>query len=102
MVSNPEAVQKLQGYNMWQSFLVSCSIKVGLIKLTAFNIMHSILRHKLQRPQVSSFMLNTPAIEFNCHEFQVQKPSKLISFGFFLPLKGMPHIRVFKVEEFED
>ena len=40
MISNPEAVQKLISYNMWQSFLTSATIKIGLQKISAYTIMH--------------------------------------------------------------
>ena len=102
MISNPEAVEKLNCYNMWQSFLISSSIKLGLVKITAFTIMHQILRPSLSQPKISIFMLNTPNIDFTCNLFQVHNPSPLLSFGFYFPIKRMPELRIFKVDEFEE
>lgn len=97
MLSNPDAVNRLVNYNMWQAFLVSASIKIAYVKLTAFNIMHSILRNSLSPPQITAFMLNTQITDYaEQTEFKIIHPNKLICFGFYLPLKRMPELRIFK------
>jgi len=91
MLTNPDAVSKLTSYNMWQAFLVSASIKISYIKLTAFSIQHTILRHKLKTPIISAFMVKQQLIDCQeLNEFKVVKPSKLICFGFYLPLQRIP------------
>lgn len=53
LLSNPDAVKKLTNFNMWQSFMVSSTIKIGLHRLNAFTILHSILRYALKQPKIS-------------------------------------------------
>jgi len=64
MISNPEAVEALQNYNMWQAFLTHATMRLGEHKISAYTIMHSILRYALDHPKFGKFVLETPSIEF--------------------------------------
>ncbi|CDW84178.1 UNKNOWN [Stylonychia lemnae] len=99
---NPEAVSQLKNFNMWQSFMVSSTIKLGMHRLNAYTILHSILRYALLPPKISQFMLNTQAIEFTYAKFQVKSPNKLLCFGIYLPIKKMPQLRIFNVQDFDN
>lgn len=87
---------------MWQSFLVSSSIKIGLHKLNAYTIMNKILRYKLPLPKISAFMINPPDLESECQKYQVHEPHKLLSFGLYLPLSKMPKLRVYSINDFDN
>ena len=50
MVSNPEAIEKLTNYNMWQSFLDNTTITLNGSKMEAYFLIHSILRCNMHPP----------------------------------------------------
>jgi hypothetical protein len=47
MFSNPEAIENLKSYNMWQSFLDNTSIYLHGAKVELFYLIHSVLRCNL-------------------------------------------------------
>jgi hypothetical protein len=66
MLANPEAVGRLSNYNMVQAFLLATTVKINEHKISAYSILHSILRHRLQKPAVTEFYLEVPTLPFSC------------------------------------
>eukprot|EP00347_Sterkiella_histriomuscorum_P015495 403356815 len=102
MMSNPEAIEKIQNHNMWQAFLLNCKVVLCNHKINAFEIKHSVLRHEQQQPSISCFLLQTPQIEFFCQKFQIKDPNPLIAFGFFIPVKRLARLKVFSSKDFNN
>jgi predicted house-cleaning noncanonical NTP pyrophosphatase (MazG superfamily) len=136
LLSNPESVQQLLNYNMWQSFLTSCQITLNYQRLNAYTIFNSILRGSFAQPHISHFMLSTASLELEAaasstqtstgvtptlrsqssnpssgqpeksrssgvSKYVVHSPSQFLSFGFYLPLKKMPQLKVFNSAELD-
>jgi len=102
MVSNIETVTKLNCFNMWQAFLTQCYVRISMHKINAFTILRGFLRNSLPAPSVSVFVLPCISVEPSCAHYQVLHPHPLIDFGVYLPLKKMPRLRVFRVQDFEN
>ena len=114
MISNPEAIEKLNSFNMWQSFLNNTYINMNGSKLKAFCIMHTILRGNASPPMdqtefpiissihqdnkgvsTKSTVASGASYSSDIKDLIIQSPHPLISFGFYLPLKGNPCLTKF-------
>ena len=79
-------------------------IRISGENLSQEQIWNSIIRHKLNTPNftmlTSTFMkheITNPSIR----KLVVVKPNKFVGYGFFLPVKKMPMLRVFRKETFD-
>lgn len=63
--------------------------------------MHSIVRYKLDYPNITMLTSNFRSAEITnpyLKNLVVENPNKFVAYGFFLPIRKMPMLRVFKKE----
>ena len=78
MACAPEGMEILDNFNMWQQFLISCSIVIDGIKIDAYLIMMSFLR-EADEISISKFNIRISESNFDyINNFKVGKPNKLI------------------------
>lgn len=118
LISNPEAIEKLTSFNMWQAFLDNTTITLNGCKLKAITIMQVILKAtpKKQTAFPITSMIAIPKMASTSTKFKangervsgvildsleemcVVEPNPLIAFGLFLPLPGSATLHKYTVK----
>lgn len=103
-LTTPSILSKFKSFAIWQSFMRNNCIEISGEKLSQEQIFHSIVRHKLDYPAITLLTsvfrqheITNPFIK----DLVVEKPNKFVAYGFFLPVRKMPMLRVFKKETFD-
>ena len=103
-LTSPSVIRQLKLFPIWQAFMKHNEIEITGVKLTQQQIYHKVIRHNLALPGITLLtqgILSDSSLEItnqNIVELFVEKPNKFISYGFFLPIKKMPMLQVYKKE----
>lgn len=103
-LTTPSILKQFKSFAIWQSFMRINCIEISGEKLSQEQILHSILRYKLAYPSITMLTSVFRSVEITnqyLRDLMVQNPNRFVAYGFFLPVRNMPMLRVFKKENLD-